>query len=122
MTEFEDDEGTPEFYDMVGNSIYLYPAPLTGYVTLSGGLKLYCSRDINEFGVSDTTTQPGFDNHFHRILSLGASYDWCVAKGLAKANTLRAELGTLEGEIKTFYGSRHRDFKTAFHITDENPI
>ena len=123
MSRFEDEDSFPLYYDMVGGSIYLYPAPKDN---ATSGLKLYCSRDINEFSTTFNATTsavtPGFDNHFHRILSLGASYDWCVAKGLAKSPVLRAELSQLEGEIKSFYGSRNRNFKTKFRIIEDRSI
>lgn len=122
MTEWEETDGLPEYYDIVGNSLYLYPSPDLDDVTLTAGLKLYCSRDINAFNSTSTTREAGFDNHFHPILSRGASYDWCVAKGLPKATTIRVEIGQLESEIKEFYGSRNRGFKTRFGIIDESNI
>ena len=122
MSEYEETDGLPLYYDIVGNSLYLYPAPAAANVTETAGLKLYCSRDINEFASTNTSTSAGFDNHFHTILSKGASYDWCVAKGLPKAQAIRAELSQLESEIEEFYGSRHRNFKTRFGIMDESNI
>ena len=126
MTEFEETDGVPEYYDIVGNSLYLYPAPDQTLVTTTSGLKLYCSRDIvafsSTFNATTNAISPGFNINFHRICSLGASYDWCVTKGLVKAPTLRAELGQLESEIKEFYGSRHRNFKTRFGVFDESSI
>lgn len=126
MTEFESTDGLPEYYDIVGSSLYLYPAPDAGSVTVAAGLKLYAARDVIAFSNTTNATtnavEPGFDSNFHRILSLGASYDWCVSKGLAKAQTLRAEIGQLESEIKEFYGGRHRNFKTRFRIMDDNSI
>jgi len=126
MTEFEETNGIPEYYDIVGNSLYLYPAPDTDLTATTSALKLYASRDIIGFSTTINSTtnavSPGFNSNFHRICSLGASYDWCVSKGLAKAQNLRAELGQLESEIKEFYGSRHRDFKTRFGVFDESSI
>jgi len=126
MTQFEETNGLPEYYDMVGSTIYLYPAPAAADVTEASGLKLYAARDViafsNTVSVTTNAVEPGFDSNFHRILSLGASYDWCVAKGLAKAQTLRAEIGQLESEIKEFYGGRHRNFKTRFRIMDDRSI
>lgn len=126
MTEFEETNGVPTYYDIVGNSIYLYPAPDTTLTCTTSALKLYASRDVvafsNTFNATTNAVEPGFNKNFHRILSLGASYDWCVAKGLVKAQTLRAEIGQLESEIKEFYGSRHRNLKTAFRISYDESI
>jgi hypothetical protein len=126
MTEFEETNGVPEYYDIVGNSLYLYPAPDATLTCTTSALKLYASRDIVAFTttMNATTThlEPGFDSHFHRILSLGASYDWCLSKGLTKADRIRIELGQLENEIKEFHGSRHRNMKTRFGVFDDSSI
>ena len=112
MSEFMEEAGFPNYYDLVGNSVLLYPKPSASDVTTSAGLKLYFSRDINAFAVTDTATEPGFDNHFHRIISLGSSYDYCMSNGVEdrKVN-LRNELEVLRSELQEFFGARHRDMK-----------
>ena len=115
MSEFLETPGMPVYYDMVGNSIFLYPKPSTTYVTATKGLKIYYSRDIDEFAYTDTTTAPGFVVNFHRLLSLGASYDYCISYEIGtKANFLKGQINELVEELKKFYGSRHRDMKTKF--------
>jgi len=122
MEEFEETNGLPEYYDMVGRSILLYPKPSADDVTLTDGLKLYCSRDIVAFSSSATTREPGFDNHFHRICSLGAAYDYAASKGLRKTPILKKELEELKQELQTFYGTRHRDFKTRLDVQEDSNI
>ncbi|MHA1483136.1 MAG: phage adaptor protein, partial [Candidatus Heimdallarchaeaceae archaeon] len=113
MSEFLKTAGMPVYYDLVGRSILLYPKPATASVTTTKGLKLYFSRNIVAFGTSDTTTAPGFVNNFHRLLSLGASYDYCISFEIGeKANFLKGQLNEMKDELKNFYGSRHRDMKT----------
>jgi len=108
--EFQKTDGLPRFYDIRGGSIFLKPAPATGTVTLSGGLKIYILREPYVFTASDTTREPGFAEIFHRRLSLGASYDWFMANVPERATSLKAEIMQMDEAIKEFYGSRDRDY------------
>jgi len=123
MSEFYETDGLPAYYDLVGRSIMLYPAPAASSVTTTKGIKVYYARDIDEFAVTDTSTEPGFDNHFHRIVSLGAAYDYCLANGIddRKAN-IKNELKELKVELQNHYGFRHRDNKPRFIPVDKNQI
>ena len=180
MSEFKESPGMPQYYDLLGRVLVLYPKPKATSVTDSAGLKLYFSRDIDEFIcktgsatdtlanhlidntlkqftaddlgrvvknvtdgtfatitlVNDSTNlslddnifesgeeysidsndqEPGFVSNFHRILSLGASLDYCIAfmsDEVNKINSIRAEINALKKELKNFYGTRHRDFPT----------
>lgn len=112
MSEYYDEDGMPIQYDLVGRSIFLYPAPSDSDVTLTEGLKLYFTRDINEFETTDTSTEPGFDNHFHRIISLGVAHDYCISNDLAdRKKEIRQEIGQLREEMAKHYGSRPRGMK-----------
>lgn len=112
ISEFYEVAGLPIYYDLKGNSILLYPKPSSDYVTLDGGLKIYFSRDISEFDYTDTTKEPGFVSNFHRILSLGAAYDYAISyEMIQKAQFLKVELKDMVQELKNFYGQRHLDRK-----------
>ena len=99
----------PRYYDLVGRSVLLYPKPGTSFITTTSGLKVYVSRDIEEFNSTSTTTEPGFANNFHRILSLGASYDF--EEDPTKKNYLISQINELKDEIKTFYSKRDTEMK-----------
>lgn len=113
MTEQFEENGLPIYYDMVGRSIILYPTPSDSEVTTSGGLKIYVSRDIEEFTVSSTSTEPGFANNFHRIIPLGCASDYANARGMTdKIGVFNSQIASLQTEMKEFYARRHeRDFK-----------
>jgi len=117
LSEFQETDGLPMYYDIRGNSIFLYPAPSSDDVTLTKGLKVYFSRDIDEFSSTDTTKEPGFVRNFHRILSLGASYDYAISHEMfSKANYIKGELRDLVKELRNFYGARpNRELKTRFN-------
>jgi len=112
MSEFQESPGMPVYYDLIGRSILLYPKPSTDVVTASKGLKLYFTRDIKEFSSTDTTAEPGFVSNFHRILSLGAAYDFAVSYDMGTKAIVR--------ELKNFYGTRHRDFPARFSPKKRN--
>lgn len=107
LSEFEETAGMPRFYRLEKNSVLLYPAPAAASVTTASGLKIYFDREVDEFTTADTTQEPGIAEPFHRILSLGAAYDFAVAKGLANVNLLRQEVEMLLRDLSTYYSSRH---------------
>ena len=79
--------GLPGEYAIIGNSIWLKPAPDNGVsVTLTAGLKLWIERSTTIFAVPATyatadTTIPGFDSDFHDILCLLMANDYLSANG-----------------------------------------
>lgn len=94
------------YYDVHGNYVYLYPIPAT---SVAGGLKLWVTREIDEFTTSDTTQEPGIDEPFHEMIAIGASLDYAFAHGLAQTNGLAAKFVDYENRIKNYYGSRQED-------------
>jgi hypothetical protein len=109
LTDFLKTSGMPQYYDKVGASIMLYPKPATNYVTLTGGLKVYFQRAPSYFSASDTTKQPGFPSLFHRYLSYGASFDYCVKKQLPQKADLEKSILEMEDAVKTFFVLRNKD-------------
>jgi hypothetical protein len=131
MTEFNEIAGLPRYYDLVGDSLILYPKPSADNTTLTDGIKLYLSRDISTFSTTDTTKVPGFMPYFHRIISVGMAIDYAVAKGMRdKASILKKMIygdptvgdQGLKGELKEAYGSRHRNFKNKVRIKVDNRL
>lgn len=100
--------GVPAYYRLIGNTVKLFPKPLTGSVTLSSGLKVYFQRSPDLFTSSDTTQQPGLPEPFHRMLTLEASMDYASARGLPNTEYLQGKLSELKTILDGFYG-RNRD-------------
>jgi len=105
LTEFQGTAGLPMYYDIVGSSIMLYPAPGTGFVTLASGLKIVVGRSVTEFAVTATTTEPGFAAPFHRILSYAAAMDY--VKDEREVERLARQKQRLEDGLQRFYGHRN---------------
>jgi len=102
---------TAPFYDLAYNAVWLYPIPDSA---VTGGLKLWVMREIDEFVTSDTTQEPGIDEPFHRLISLGASLDWAVAKGLSNKNDIAAQVGDLESRMIRHYTTKNADRRFVF--------
>jgi len=110
-SEYYDDNGTPVAYDTLADTIVLYPTPDE---TVSNGLRVHVSREVDS--LADSADVPGFNEQFHRILSLGAALDWAIAYGDGhKEVDIRRQLfgdQTVPGmrkELEKFYGRRNRD-------------
>ncbi len=115
LDEYYDEKGVPSKYDAEGQSIFLYPAPDSSETTLSSGLRILMGRDIDEFASDDTDTEPGFDNHFHPIIPVGASLDYAMGYyggDSQRIGGLKNQLQELRQELATYYGDRHKDYKT----------
>lgn len=108
IDEFFPDNGLPMYYDLFAQSLFLYPAPSSDDCTLSAGLRVYFSRDIDEFTYTDTDKEPGFEKSFHRILSVGAALDYAIANGMRdKVSYLSDKLALLKNDLEQFYGERN---------------
>lgn len=98
--------GIPYAYIKIGSSYKLYPTPNYNYTS---GLIVHYQRPPSYFAYTDTTKVPGIPSTFHRILSLLASLDYAVDKGLAIKNDLAVQVQAAKDEITTFYSTRSKD-------------
>jgi hypothetical protein len=112
LEELYSTTGLPEYYDLVGSSIVLYPSPDATTCTLTQGLELFFSREFDDFLVTDTTKEPGFVKDFHRMISLRSALSWAMPKGLAIISSLQNQISAMKDSMKIFYGSRDRDLRT----------
>lgn len=123
VSEFYEDSGTPLYYSMEGNSVVLYPAPASGSVTLTAGLKIYVNRTINTFAITDTSTKPGFVENFHRIISVGSALDYASSRLMKDSiQMLVSKLNSLKSDLQEFYSARETEVKTKFRIMREDAI
>lgn len=111
LPEFMESTGLPQYYDMIGRSVMLYPTPSSAYCTLASGLGVYISRDVTEFGVSATSTVPGFATPFHRILSYAAAMDF--SQDPQQKQMLAAQKDRLEKGLTRFYSKREVEGKAS---------
>jgi hypothetical protein len=124
MTEMFSSDGMPEYYDMVGRSIILYPTPATGNVTTTDGLRIYVSRDVETFNATTTTREPGFNENFHRFISYGNALDYSIGKGMVdKISYFESKMTEMERNMKEFYSKQHgKDFKARIIPRNDNSV
>lgn len=112
--------GLPLFYDWVGNSVFLYPAPASAQCTLASGLKAYFTRAQDLLTASDTTQQPPFASFAHEAVGVGMALEYAKAKKYSdKIADFLVELygGQKQGaiidgwkkRIQTYYAQRNWD-------------
>ncbi len=107
-----DFQATSPYYDIQANSIFLYPVPTQN---VTGGLKVWFQREPVEFTTSDTTKEPGIDEAWHRMLSVGASLEYAIAKNLPHLiNTLSPMLQDYEARLRSYYSFKDADRKLSF--------
>ncbi len=104
--DYNFNKGTPR-YDLKGNSVWLYPLATAAEVTAAAKLRIEFFREPTEFTTASTTTEPGFDEPFHRILSMGASFDYAVTYQKPMKNDLFVQLQDMEKRLKTYYSNKN---------------
>lgn len=114
-SEFMKTSGNPEYYRPVANGFVLYPA---SNFTQASSLRIYISRDISAFLVTDTTKVPGFPSEFHEAVGVYMALRYAKINSLKSATTLQESWDGNEMEsgreggfklrIKSFYGNRFR--------------
>lgn len=98
--------GLPTFYDKTGGSVFLFPTP---NYSKAAGLIIYYQRKPSYFTYTDTTKSPGVPAIYHRYLSLTASLDYAVSKGLTMKNDVATLVKDMEDDMTEFYSKRSKD-------------
>jgi len=113
IDEYCETDGMPVKYYIEGNSIQLFPAPATADVTITKGLKLHYSRDIDAIAYDDTTQELAIPEPFHRIGTYGASYDYLIVNGPEeRASSVRQELELMMNEFGEYATEKNEQQKT----------
>lgn len=112
-------KGIPTHYDLLGDSIFLYPAPDTTQVTAAAGLKIYFQRDADLFTTSDTTQEPGLPSSYHSILAYMAAIPYCMKYHKDRVVLYQNKVAEMKENLLKFFGKRHEDDR---HIMRIKPI
>ena len=121
LTDFLETAAQPTYYDVIGNSIFLYPAP---NYSQSASLKVYFQRGPTLYTSGEVTTgtkEPGFNSLFHRLIPLWVAYDFAIARGKQNAPQLRQEIAVLESELVNTYQVRLKDEPLRMRTVYRNP-
>lgn len=117
IDEYQKTDGLPTEYDKSGGSIFLYPAPAAGNVTLASGLKVYFQRTASLFTATDTTKVPGFASPWHIVLAYEAALPYCATYKKDRVAWLNQKIEEIEGNedkgitgsLMRFYAKREKD-------------
>lgn len=115
LSEFEETNGMPKYYRTEYDSVFLYPKPATGSVTMANGIKFVMQRTMDEFVSTDTTQQPGFVALFHERIPIGASLRYASGKSMDTfINYWTPRYERLKQQMMEYYADR---FKTHTNVT-----
>ncbi len=115
LSEYYETDGVPIKYALRGNSIFLYPAPATGSVTMAAGLKVYFQRTADIFTAAQVTTgtkTPGFASPYHILLAYKAALPYALTYKKDRVPMLMSEIQRLEKEMFALASNKFRDKKS----------
>lgn len=101
--------GPPQYYDVIGGSVFLYPIP---NYTQAASLKVYFQRGPAEFTSGEVTTgtkKPGFNSLYHDLIPLWVGYNYAIDNGLPSAGGFLTEIQRLEAQLVADYSKRNKD-------------
>ena len=114
--------GMPEWYDKIGDTVILYPAPTSTAVTLTDGIRIWFQRTADLFTTTDTTQEPGIPSPYHVLIAYYASISYCVKY---KPERIRWLTQQWEDGIKNmlkFFGKREKDKRHIMTMKEINYI
>ncbi len=106
LTDFLKQNGLPTYYDKMGNSLFLYPAP--NYAQ-NASLKVYFQRAPSYFTTADTTKAPGFNSLYHELIPLWIAYNYAIANGKENGNLIYQQIVAKELALQEDYALRTKD-------------
>lgn len=106
VRDFENVDGEPRYYELIGQTINLYPAP--NYAS-TNGLTWWYQGVPDYFETSDTTAEPDVIQTVDRYLSVGAALDYAVAKVLSNKNDLNTMLEGIREQLEMIANRRTGD-------------
>jgi len=123
LSQYKSGGGMPEKYARRGNSIFLYPYPLTASVTISDGLKVYFQRTADIFTSAEVTTgtkEPGFPSPYHYLLSYKSALPFALTYKKDRVTMIRQEIARMESELFDIALNKDSDKVSAMSPKIEN--
>ena len=116
-------KGKPEYYDKVGDTVFLYPAPAAASITLAAGLRIWFKRTASTFTVASGTTadtkEPGFAIE-HDILAYMTSIPFCMKYKKDRVVMYQNEVTKKLDKIVKHYARREKDKKYTLQPVTSN--
>lgn len=117
LSSYKSSNGIPEEYDLIGNSIFLYPSP---NYSQAASLKVYFTRGPVAFTSSSSSATPGFNSLFHELVPLWVAYEFALANELTNGQLLLDQIMLKERELEEFYALRNRDVRARLTVSRDS--
>jgi len=101
--------GFPKYYDLQGDTIRLYPAPVATEVTLTDGIRVHFQRTADLFTSSDTTQEPGLPAPYHVLLAYMAAVPYCMTYHKDRVGMYEKKVQEMSDDLIKFYSRREKD-------------
>lgn len=102
--------GKPTRYSLTGNNVWFDVPVSSSQVTVTSGLRLWITPEIDIFLTTDTNQEPGIDEPFHRIISIGASLDYIAVNGTDQQyQKWLNQYEQLRAELRSSYANKNLD-------------
>lgn len=111
LSEYKSTDGIPEEYDLIGNKIYLYPAP---NYSSTNGLTLYFERHATRIDAYDTTTTIGVPLMFEPYICRLAALPYLIEMQKAQKNDVAVQVQQDERAIQEHFNSREKGVHKTF--------
>ena len=103
--------GMPTHYDLIGDTIKIYPAPDSDNVTLSSGFRVKFHRTADLFTTSDTSQEPPLPSPYHQILAYMAAIPYCMTYKKDRVARYEKKVEDIKKELIKHYTRREKDRK-----------
>lgn len=111
LTSGNPNKGFPLYYDILGDSIRLYPAPTSTSVTLTSGMKVEFVRTAVLFTAVSTTaidsTSPGLPSTHHLLLAYKAALPFCATYKKDRVQWLMSRIDEMQKTLIKFFAKRN---------------
>ena len=115
-------KGFPRYFDQVGDTIRLYPAPASTSVTLTKGIRTWFKRRPDLFTTSDTTQEPGLPSSYHHILAYGAAIPYCMKYKKDRVAPYQARVKEMTEGLLEHYAHREKAKRKIISMKEINYI
>lgn len=116
-----ENDGLPQYYDKVGDTIRLYPAPAAADVTVTAGIKVQFKRTASLFTAAgtDTTAVPGIASPYHILLAYMAAIPYCMTYKKDRVALYEKRVDEGIREMIKHYSYREKDRKKVMHMDNQ---
>lgn len=125
LDEYQKTAGLPIEYTVRGSSMFLYPPPATGSVTLTAGLKVFYQRTADVFTSAQVTTGtkvPGFASPYHMLICYKAALPYCMSYKKDRVGLYEKKAMDLEKDMLAYYSRRTKYVRPRLTVGGDNVI